>query len=266
MNGQDFWLDILLAFLVGGGWITLTTVAADRFGTKTGGFIGGLPSTIVVSLLFIGIVQGPATASEVTTFIPLSMAFSGLFLAAYALLARKGFLLGLVLSLLLWFILSSLIIVFRINNFIFAMTGYLILFLFTWLIFTKYLNIHSIGVVRPHFSAGHLILRGLFGGFIIAFTVVISKLGGPVFGGIFGAFPAVFMSTIIISYRSNGLEFSRSITKPLFFSGMINVIVYSTSVRYLYPVYGLLWGTMLSYLISMVSALLTFLFIHKKLI
>jgi len=266
MNGQDFWLDILLAFLAGGGWIMLITVAADRFGTKIGGFIGGLPSTIVVSLLFIGVVQGPATASEVTTVIPLSMAFSGIFLAAYALLAKKGFFIGLILSLLLWFLLSSLIIVFRINNFIFATTGYLILFLLAWLVFTKYLDIPSLGVVRPHFSAGYLILRGLFGGFIIAFTVVISKLGGPIFGGIFGAFPAVFMSTIIISYKSNGLEFSRSITKPLFFSGMINVIIYSTAVRYLYPGYGLVWGTMLSYLISMVSAFLTFLFIHKKLI
>jgi len=247
MNGQDFWLDILLAFLAGGGWIMLITVTADRFGTKIGGFIGGLPSTIVVSLLFIGVVQGPATASEVTTVIPLSMAFSGIFLAAYALLAKKGFFIGLILSLLLWFLLSSLIIVFRINNFIFATTGYLILFLLAWLVFTKYLDIPSLGVVRPHFSAGYLILRGLF-------------------GGIFGAFPAVFMSTIIISYKSNGLEFSRSITKPLFFSGMINVIIYSTAVRYLYPGYGLVWGTMLSYLISMVSAFLTFLFIHKKLI
>jgi len=247
MNGQDFWLDILLAFLAGGGWIMLITVTADRFGTKIGGFIGGLPSTIVVSLLFIGVVQGPATASEVTTVIPLSMAFSGIFLAAYALLAKKGFFIGLILSLLLWFLLSSLIIVFRINNFIFATTGYLILFLLAWLVFTKYLDIPSLGVVRPHFSAGYLILRGLF-------------------SGIFGAFPAVFMSTIIISYKSNGLEFSRSITKPLFFSGMINVIIYSTAVRYLYPGYGLVWGTMLSYLISMVSAFLTFLFIHKKLI
>jgi hypothetical protein len=266
MTDLQFWLNIFLAFLAGGIWIAFTTVTADRFGTRTGGFIGGLPSTIVMSLFFIGLVQGPNAASDATTIFPLSMAFSGVFLVSYALLAKRGFLFALVISLFLWFLLSSLIIVFSIHNFLFSLAGYLIIFILSWLIFVKHLNLPSIGIVKPHFSPVQLALRGLFGGLIIAFTVGISKLGGPVFGGIFAAFPAVFMSTIIITYKSNGLEFSRSITKPLFLSGMINVIVYSIAVRYLYPSYGLIWGTVASYLISGVSAFLTFLFIHKKLI
>jgi len=34
--------------------------------------IGGLPSTVFVSLLFIGITQTPAAASETTTLMPLA--------------------------------------------------------------------------------------------------------------------------------------------------------------------------------------------------
>ena len=58
-----FWYKLLLSFLVGGCWVTLTTIIAEKFGSKIGGLLGGLPSTIVVSLLFIGLTQNAEVAS-----------------------------------------------------------------------------------------------------------------------------------------------------------------------------------------------------------
>ena len=117
---------------------------------------------------------------------------------------------------------------------------------------------------RMHYSGLQILGRGIFGGFMIAFAVFMSKVGGPVFGGIFSAFPAVFISTIIISYRSQGLEFSRSITKPMFMTGMVTLLVYPLSIRYLYLSLGIFTGTLVSYLISMVSAYVVFRFVQKK--
>ncbi|MCP4683701.1 MAG: DUF3147 family protein [Desulfobacterales bacterium] len=37
----------MLSFVVGGLWVAGTTFIAEYFGTKIGGIIGGLPSTIV---------------------------------------------------------------------------------------------------------------------------------------------------------------------------------------------------------------------------
>ena len=60
----SFWIKFGLSFLVGGVWVTLSSVAAERFGSKAGGLIGGLPSTIVVTLLFIGLTQSAERAAE----------------------------------------------------------------------------------------------------------------------------------------------------------------------------------------------------------
>ena len=38
-----FFLKLALSFIVGGAWIALTTVLAEKFGTKLGGIFAGLP-------------------------------------------------------------------------------------------------------------------------------------------------------------------------------------------------------------------------------
>jgi hypothetical protein len=86
-----FWLHLALAFIVGSIWVTLTTIAAERFGSKVGGLIGGLPSTAVDSFFFIGLSQTPVVSSQATTVFPLAYGITGLFLVLYATLATKWF-------------------------------------------------------------------------------------------------------------------------------------------------------------------------------
>ena len=94
-----FFLKVALGFLVGGVWITLTTVAAERLGSRVGGFIGGLPSTVVVALSFIAWTQGVRQAYEATTALPLAFAVNALFLIVYTVCVRRG--------LVAWFVLQS---------------------------------------------------------------------------------------------------------------------------------------------------------------
>jgi len=148
---------------------------------------------------------------------------------------------------------------------VFSLIGYIFILVFSYFILEKSLHLPSFEKAKIHYSLLQIILRGLFGGFMIAFAVLMSKVGGPVFGGIFAAFPAVFISTLIVSYKSRGLEFSRSMTKPLLVTGMITVVVYGIAVRYLYVSIGLILGTILSFIIAMISAYFTFQFIQKKL-
>jgi hypothetical protein len=52
--------------------------------------IGGLPSTVFVSLLFIGITQTPAAASETTTLMPLAQGINGVFIVTCLLYVQRG--------------------------------------------------------------------------------------------------------------------------------------------------------------------------------
>jgi uncharacterized membrane protein (GlpM family) len=265
MLSSIFLLQLVLTFLIGSCWIYFTVFAGLHFGSKTGGFIGGLPSTALLSFFFIGFTQSPEIASSVTTVFPLSMAVSGLFLVVFASIARRGFILALVSGLCFWFLLSAIIVCFRWEKFILNLIIYAIFMFIAYLILEKHLKIRSISFDKTKNSEKHLVIRSLFGGFIVMLTVLVSKTGGPVLGGIFAAFPAMFIATLTISYKTRGIEFSRAMTKPLLVTGMITIAVYAVALRYLYLATGLYTGTLLSIFVSAVSAYLTFRFILPKL-
>ena len=56
-------------------------------------------------------------------------------------------------------------------------------------------------------------IKAIMTGTVIGAIVIISKLAGPKWGGIFATFPALTISTILITVRSGGVEFTRLIAK-----------------------------------------------------
>src|SRR3990167_2894579 len=86
-----FALKLILTFIVGGLWITLGTIIAEKYGTKIGGVIAGLPSTVAVTLFFIGWTQSAQFASQSTAIVPIVTGISGFFVAVYFLLTKKFF-------------------------------------------------------------------------------------------------------------------------------------------------------------------------------
>jgi hypothetical protein len=260
----SFLVNLILSFLTGSIFVTLSTILGERFGSRIGGLIGGLPSTVVVAFFFIGLSQSPEAAFQATSVFPLIYAFTGLFLLFYALLAKKGFFISLVISLCLWFGLSFIVILIRWKSFLLAFLLYILIACAAFFIFQFRLKLPLTGKLKLKYTPKQIIGRALFSGSMIAFAVLSSKLGGPVYGGIFSAFPAVFISILIISFRSHGIDLSRAMTKPLFITGMISVVLYATAIRYFYLSLGLVWGTVCAYLISLVGASLS-LFLQKKL-
>jgi len=259
-----FWYKLLLSFLVGGGWVTLTTIMAEKFGSKIGGLLGGLPSTIVVSLLFIGLTQNAEVASQATTIVPLAHGFNTFFILVFVLSIPKGLKLAVPLSLLSWFSSATLLVLLNINRYRISLSGWLVFLIFAYVLLEKILRIKSHGTVTIEYSAGQIMFRAVFSGSAIAFAVLMGKLGGPLFGGIFATFPAMFLTTLIITYRSGGTEFSRATAKSLLISGLINVTLYTIFVRYLFLSVGLFWGTGIALLLSAGTGYLTYLFIKAK--
>jgi hypothetical protein len=261
-----FLFQLLLTFLIGSSWIYVTVLAGLRFGSKTGGFIGGLPSTALLSFFFIGFTQTPEIASSDTTIFPIAIAVSCLFLVVYASLAHRGFIPAILISLCFWFLLSIFIYFSHSENFILNLAIYAVVMIFAYFLMEKVLLIKSITSNKKMELKKHLAIRSLFGGGVVMLSVLIAKIGGPVLGGIITAFPAMFISVLTISYKAHGIEFSKAMTKPLMVTGMITVAVYAIALRYLYIYTGLYVGTFLSIFISGISAYLTYRFILPKLI
>jgi len=260
-----FYLQLLLTFAAGSAWIYVTVYASTHFGSKTGGFIGGLPSTALLSFFFIGYTQSPEIASGATTVFPLAMGVTGLFLVIFCWAVRWGFFAGLTAGILAWFLLSFIIARVRPENFYLNILFYILVMAFSLFVLENKLQVRAIAGRKTDHASTHRILRSLFGGLIITLTVLIARIGGPLLGGIFAGFPAMFIATLTVTNRVQGTDFARAITKPLLVTSMITIALYALSVRYLYLSAGLYNGTLLSILVAAVSASLTFRYILPRL-
>jgi hypothetical protein len=246
---QTFILKLILSFFIGGVWVTTATHLADRYGTKIGGVITGLPSTALISLFFIGWTQSSNVSVEATSIIPIIGAVNALFLLVYISLARKNFWLALGSAFLVWSGSSITLVLLKFNNFWFSIAIYAALVLISFLLIEKRIKIRSEQGGKLKSSLRILIFRGLFSGSIIVLAVIMGKIGGPLLGGMFAMFPAMFTGTLLITYFSHGSLFSSAMMKVALLSAT-SVILYAVSVRYTYIPLGLFIGTLISILIS----------------
>jgi hypothetical protein len=249
MTMDLFPLQVMLTFVVGTVWIAGTALHAERYGSTLGGFVGGLPSTIVIALLFIGITQSTEVASEATTIIPLTMGMNGLFVVTYVSLVQRGLWLAVGAAILFWSSLATVVLLIGTVSLVVSLISWAILLLICYLILEKKATIQSQSRFCPRSPFRLLFIRGCAGGTIVTSAVLLAKVGGPLLGGLCAAFPAMFLSTLLMMYRSGGPEFSRSGARSLLWSGMVNVVLYALSARFLFQLYGLWVGTILALLV-----------------
>jgi uncharacterized membrane protein (GlpM family) len=261
---MGFIAKVALSFLVGSAWVTVSTLAAEKYGSLVGGLVAGLPSTVVVALLFIGLSQSPLAASAATTLIPLTQGINGIFLVAYLILVRKGLEASLLGAMAVWAVQAALLLVIGLKSFLISLAGWLLLAAGCILIVEKAMNIPSRKGIKIRHTTSQIILRALFGGTVIAFAVFMAKAGGPSFGGVFSTFPAMFLSTIIITYRAGGADFSRAVAKSLLISGEVNIVLYAVLARFLYKAWGLALGTSVALAVCLGSGYLLFLYLKSR--
>ena len=258
-----FILKLALSFLIGGLWITVASVAAERLGSKIGGVLGGLPSTAVVAYGFIAWTQGAQQAYEATTAFPLAFAVNAFFLVAYAALAPRGLWAGIGAALMTWLAGEALVLWLNVQNIWVSVGAWIVALVVAYLALERWLGVRSHERVAVRYTVGQMLGRAAFAGGIVALAVLGSRVGGPIWGSIFAAFPALYTSTLILVSRSAGVAFSRSLTTPLMVSSLVNVTIFVLAFRFV--VFRLPLGGALAaaYAVSMVSAYGTYVFIQE---
>src|ERR1035437_3407298 len=101
-----FYLKLIIAFVISAIWIPTATILAEKFGSKIGGIIIGIPSVSVITLFFIAWSQSTMVAVESTNVVPIVLGIDALFVAIYILFLRLNFLFAFLTAILTWFILS----------------------------------------------------------------------------------------------------------------------------------------------------------------
>jgi hypothetical protein len=255
---------LLLSFLVGGTWVALSTWIAERFGTKIGGFAAGLPSTILVSLFFIGWTHSPQAAAQAAAITPMVGAINSVFLIIYIALVRHSFVLALSVSLMFWSAAATILVLLDFSCFGLSLIFYVSLIPLCYVAIEKIIRIKSQEARSTATPFGVVLARAMFSGSVIAFAVLAAWLSGPLLGGVISMFPAMFLGTLVITYFAHGPLFSSAVMKTALF-GSISVVLYGVLVKYTYPEMGLWWGTLICIFVSFSGAFLIHTLIIKRL-
>ncbi|NND64415.1 MAG: DUF3147 family protein [Gammaproteobacteria bacterium] len=258
MNGE-FLFYLAASFCSGAIFVSAATIAAERLGSLVGGIIAGFPNTVVIALLFIGIVNGVDAVVPAAMMVPMIVGFSGLFMLVYALWRNSPHhVLNAMAALLTWLVLSTLTFFYAPKTIVFSISVLVICFLIGFGVFRFHLKIPRSEGKKIPLTWSITVVRGVVGGSIICLAVLLARLSGPVLGGIATGFPAIMLSTMLIAGYSNGLQFARSLAEPMFFGGVVNSSAYVIATYFFYPLFGLVLGTIFSLLVALVTALISY--------
>ncbi|MCK4507369.1 MAG: hypothetical protein KAU27_02435 [Desulfuromonadales bacterium] len=85
--------------------------------------------------------------------------------------------------------------------------------------------------------------------FTAALVLIVTEFAdtvGPGWAGLFSAFPVALYPLVFLLHREHGPETARTVLGN-FPYGLWSVIAYALTVSLLYPVYGVIWGTLIGF-------------------
>ncbi len=250
MIDNVFLAKLLLSFLVGGAYIAFSVYISERLGSRIGGVVTGLPSTSIISLLFIGWTQTTLAAVQAIPIMPLVNALDVIYVFIFIKLVRLGNVKAIILSLTIWFAITiPFVMAGHQNLFLFTLVFFVVLGGFTYLTGEiKHRKVDLSGSRKKQF-----LYRSVFSGLVIATAVFLGKVFGPVWGGAFACFPAAFTCSFFFITRSHGPEFAESVAKnmPL---GSTGITLFCLAAYFLFGMIGLLPGAVVSYLVALAFA------------
>ena len=234
----------------------LVTVAIERFGGLVGGVLGTIPSTIVPAAAGVYLIDGEATLAASMSIVPLGMLINGMFLGVWIIFPRyisndnAKLPLTTLISLITWAILAftSLILARFLTNGIITELTLAIIGLCALIALAVVFNLRAREAPKGVNKVPLLILslRGLAAGIAIAACLWLAELGLPFIAGLASAFPAIFLTSMVALWLSQGPKVPQGAAAPMMLGGA-SVSVYALIVIWSLPTFGVIIGSMLAW-------------------
>ena len=256
-------IQLLVSFVVGGCFITLLSLIAERSSENIAGIIMMFPSTSVLGFLFLGLTTSAEKVAIIipATLIPLGIVifssvvyiYCSIFLSIYFKTKITQILTAFVASSLIWFILVSPFAIWKFTNLILGAIGFIILITIAHFILNK--NKFQEEVSRPKYTKSQIAIRAVFTGGVITIVVLFGKVLNPFWGGIFTMYPAAtFASLVIFHFYYEPRQLFHFMKKaPI---GSLSIFIYAIFIMILFPKFGVVFGTIISYSLSLTFSIL----------
>lgn len=247
-----FLLRLALSFVVGGIYIAALTRISEHLGPKIGGVVSTLPSTGLVGMVFLGVSEGIGALPPAAPAMVAGFGTSLIFLMLYTFLRQKNISAGAAAALATaaWIIIMTMIGLHGVGSITAGFAWFLACFIAAALFFRP---VHEANAPKKAVSTLVLLSRAVFAGSIVAGTVLLAHLISPAWGGVAAAFPALYVSSIIILERQQGKDFTLAVIKHLSF-GSFSLALFGISIEFTSRRYPLALTIILSAAVSAVFA------------
>jgi hypothetical protein len=247
-----------LAALFAGAVAIGVTVAIERWGGRTGGLLGTLPSTVVpASLGVYSEAESVSAFRDAMWAIPAGMLLSGLFLWLWRVLpprlpaaGLRARLTGMILlSLSAWAAAATLAVLAmaRVSNLLVVGIGLTIATASVGILVAR----RRVPAPRGTRKVGvaTLLARGVLAATAIGGAVTLAALGGPLAAGVAACFPAIFLTTMVSLWLSQGEAVQTGAVGPMML-GTASVSTYALLVSWTLPSLGFAIGVPLAWLLA----------------
>jgi len=250
---------ILLSAFFAGLVAVIVTMAIEKWGGIVGGVLGTVPTTIIPATIGIYLEAGPDGLATSMSLVSFGMLLNALFIATWIYYPSKkpnvSVIEMILVSLTFWLIVALILTLFieslilQTSELIVGLIGLvLLLVLGIWITYKP----RAAPKGKKKVSKRVLITRGIMAALAIGLAVQLSSIGQPLIAGLASVFPAIFLTTMAALWISQGPEVPSGAVGPMMLGGA-SVAVYSIIAPLTLPEFGIVIGTAICWIISVMS-------------
>ena len=250
--------EILPAAIAAGLVAIVVTVLIERFGGVVGGALGTVPTTIVPAVAGMAAAQGEQELMDSLSVVPAGMLINAIFLSVWIYLPRATASLGserslavtTATALLAWamFGMVTILCIGELSEYgtgprTIGMIGIALTAVVGLVLGWKPYESPKGG---REVSKSILLARGLMAATAIGASVWVAGLGYPLLAGLASVFPAIFLTSMVSLWISQGPSVPRGAAAPMLLGGG-SVGVYSLVAMYSLEAHGIILGSIMSW-------------------
>jgi hypothetical protein len=260
-------LSLLIPALIAGAVAILATLAIERLGGRLGGVLGAVPTTLVPAAIGVWQNGDPDRFRAAMAMVPVGMLINGMFLWTWRVLpprlppwplpARLGAMTA--ASLTVWFAAAASLttlarqVVAAGADPAWVGGGALV----AGVAFGLYATTHAIPAPAGTRRVPRWVLasRGLLAAVAIAVAILVARHGQPLTAGVAAVFPAIFLTSMVSLWFSQGVAVPAGAVGPLIL-GSASPCTFALLAIQLFPRLGPWWGCLVCWItvVTLISA------------
>lgn len=236
------------------------SIIAEHVSPRVAGILVGFPTVTAISFFFFGYEISPEFASHSALYTMIGLVATQVFVYFYYKASLKfNILLSSLIATGGYFMAIWILHFVDLNKFTAIFISVISTLSFIY-IFKSIPNVK----IKDKVKLNHKIVfvRGICGASVLLLITGIAKIVGSTWSGLFSAFPTTLFPLMLIVHLTYDTEHVHTIIKN-FPIGIFSSIFYALSVSIVYPIVGIYWGTVISYVVATIY-LITFQVIKRN--